>query len=279
MNDKITRSRPFLKWAGNKYRCLEHIQSSFSDANRLIEPFAGSAAIFLNTHYQENILAESNLDLVNLYQQVKCNGQEFIDFSKSFFISKNNIKSRYIELREQFNHMDFNVERAALFLYLNRHGFNGLCRYNSKGVYNVPFGSYQKPYFPEKEMHYFHQKSQDAEIIHSDFRDTFKHARKGDLIYCDPPYVGLTKTADFTQYTGAGFCNQAQQELVACAKEARQQGVMVIISNHDTPFTREIYKEANIKNFLVSRSISCMGHKRQPSPELLAIFHPEDQEQ
>lgn len=263
-----------MKWAGNKYRCLEHIQSYLPKAHRLIEPFAGSAAIFLNTDYQSNLLADSNRDLINLYLQVKNKGEAFIQTAHRYFRPENNEKSRYLELREQFNQTKFNTKRAALFLYLNRHGFNGLCRYNSKGIYNVPFGSYLKPYFPEKELLYFHKKSQHAEIIQSDFRSTFDKVKEGDLIYCDPPYVGLSKTADFTQYTSSGFDLQAQQELVLCAENACRNGAVVLISNHDTPFTREIYQQANIKYFNVPRSISCMAHNRTASPELLALFAP-----
>lgn len=93
----------------------------------------------------------------------------------------------------------------ALFLYLNRHAFNGLMRYNSGGIFNTAFWNYQKPYFPELKMRLFIKKSHNAQILCSDYKDTMNHAIQGDVIYCDPPYSPLSATANFTQYNGHGF--------------------------------------------------------------------------
>ncbi len=238
----------------------------------MIEPFAGSAAIFNNTDYPSYLLAEENQDLVSLFQHLKTEGEDFIQVCKSYFVTENNNSTSYYELREQFNLSTATRERAILFLYLNRHGYNGLCRYNKKGIYNVPFGQYIKPYFPEKEMRYFHEKSQQATFIQADFRDTFSRALPGDLIYCDPPYAPLVQISNFSAYTHKGFGEQEQIILSNLAKESADRGITVIISNHDTKFTREQYRGAKIKSFKVSRRISCKAGKRSPAKELLAIF-------
>lgn len=264
--------KPFLKWPGNKYRCFPQIVSDFPNANRLIEPFTGSGAIFLNTQFISYLLAEANPDLIALFHFVQNEHKPFIDYCREFFCPNNNQADRYYELRVRFNQSSDRRERAALFLYLNRHGYNGLCRYNQKGIYNVPFGRYIKPYFPQVELDYFYEKSQQATFIHADFQETFKLAQKGDLIYCDPPYSPLTQLSNFSAYTQNKFGEQEQIILANLAKDAANRGITVIISNHDTDFTRHHYQGAKIKSFAVKRHISCLAKNRLPVKELLAIF-------
>ena len=264
--------KPFLKWAGNKYRCINHILEALPSGKRLVEPFAGSGAVYLNTNYPTYLLADSNFDLISLYSQIINEGQTFIDYCARYFTQKTNSQDQYYAFRQQFNKSKQLRKKAALFLYLNRHGYNGLCRYNQQGGYNVPFGRYKKPYFPLAEMQYFHQKGQSCEVIHSDFKQTFKQATKGDVIYCDPPYVPLSKSANFTSYTNRGFGEQEQIELSQLAISMANKGIPVIISNHDTPFTRHHYRHGQIKTFHVTRSISCVGNKRAKVRELVAIF-------
>ena len=268
----MRRTKSFLKWAGNKYRCLDTILKSFPAANRLIEPFTGSAAVFLNADYPQYLLAEYNPDLILLFGYLQREGDAFIDYSEQFFCPSNNCSTQYYHFREQFNHNHDAKQRAALFLYLNRHGYNGLCRYNQSGIYNVPFGRYAKPYFPRPEMLYFHQKSQQATLIHGDFRETFAKAQPGDLIYCDPPYAPLSQTSNFSAYTDRKFGEQEQIILAELAEDAANRGITVIISNHDTDFTRYHYRHSSITSFPVTRMISCHAETRLPVQELLAVF-------
>ncbi|KTD16860.1 Dam family site-specific DNA-(adenine-N6)-methyltransferase [Legionella jordanis] len=268
----MTRIKPFLKWAGNKFRCVEHILASLPPANRLIEPFTGSGAIFLNSNYHRYLLAEQNINLISLFQYLQLEGLEFIEYCSSFFSAENNCESRYYAFREQFNHSQDLRYKAAVFLYLNRHGYNGLCRYNQRGLYNVPFGRYKKPYFPRIEMEHFYRKSSQALFISADFRQTFAQAEIGDLIYCDPPYVPLSASANFASYTHKKFKESDQIELAQLAKETAARGIPVIISNHDTEFTRHHYRDSQIVSFPVSRLISCKATHRQAAQELVAIF-------
>ncbi len=189
----MTKNRAFLKWAGSKYNCLHEVLSTLSPAQRLIEPFTGSGVIFMNTNYPAYLMAEGNNDLIYLFRSLQQQGPAFIDYCEQYFAADTNKKEYYYLMRARFNELTPSTERAALFLYLNRHGYNGLCRYNSKGGYNVPFGLYVKPYFPRKEMLYFYHKCTSTQFIHQDFRDTFAMAQTGDIIYCDPPYVPIEK--------------------------------------------------------------------------------------
>lgn len=270
----MTKIRPFLKWAGNKYHCLTPILSSLPPAARLIEPFAGSAVVCMNTHYPTTVLAEDNADLIRLYQYIQQEGLAFIEYCRTWFTPKNNQATQYYQYRQQFNDLRRSRRRSALFLYLNRHGYNGLCRYNAKGIYNVPFGRYTKPYFPLQELVHFQQKSQSIKLIHADFRKIFSLAQAGDVIYCDPPYVPLQQYSNFSTYTGKKFTEQDQLDLLDCAITAANQGSTVVISNHDTTWTRQYYQGAEIQSFPVRRMINCKAQQRIPVQELLAIFRP-----
>ena len=265
--------RPFLKWLGGKYRLMRHIHALLPKADCLIEPFVGSGAVFLNSDYERYILNDANIDLITLYKILQCEGMAFIQYCRQYFSGVYNTEENYYRLRTQFNASKDPHERSALFLYLNRHGFNGLCRYNAgKGEFNVPFGSYVKPYFPEKEMVYFHVKSTQVVFTSEDFSCTLKRAKPGSVVYCDPPYVPLSATANFTKYQGAGFGMEQQQMLADLARMLSAKGIPVLISNHNQAATKKLYQGAKMAVFDVRRSISCQTDNRQKVKELLALF-------
>lgn len=266
-------TRPFLKWAGNKFRLLPHIRPLLPNGKKLIEPFAGSAAVFLNTEFKSYVLGDCNPDLINLYSILQKEGDTFIDHAMRYFKPMYNKAEKYYELRDRFNCTNKKNEKAALFLYLNRHGYNGLCRYNSKHIYNVPFGRYEKPYFPLAEMQAFHQKAQHAEFICSDFIPIMKSARKGDLVYCDPPYVPLSLSSNFTKYSGNDFNLEHQQLLAHTARQLAARNIPVLLSNHDTEVTRKLYENTQRIYFPVRRFISPIGNRRIEVKEVLALFN------
>jgi DNA adenine methylase len=252
---------------------VERIRRILPEGKRLIEPFAGAAAVFMNTDYASALLSDSNADLISLYSVLKEEGEQFARYCGSLFVPENNVPEAYYALRDEFNSTHNKRRKAALFLYLNRHGYNGLCRYNAKGLFNVPVGRYVKPYFPAEEMLAFHAKAQRAEFQVADFRDVMRQARPGDVVYCDPPYVPLSRTANFTGYGKAGFSEDDQCELVRISEELAEHGVPVVISNHDTSFTVHAYRNAQITRFPVQRFISRNGQNRGRAGELLALFN------
>lgn len=264
--------RPFLKWPGGKYRLLTPIVSSLPKGRVLVEPFVGAGAVFLNTDYPHYWLNDINPDLITLFEIVKTQGKVFIKKAKKYFTDANNTAEQYYLLREQFNKTTDPEKRSALFIYLNRHGFNGLVRYNKKGIYNVPFGQYKKIYFPEAEMLYFHEKAQRALFSCQDFSKFMKILPKKAIVYCDPPYVPLSTTSHFTSYAKQSFSMEEQQKLANLAKDLAAKGHYVLVSNHATPFTQEAYKGAVIQCLQVQRNISCKGAQRQRVAELLALF-------
>lgn len=265
--------RPFLKWAGGKYRLIERIKAKLPSGARLLEPFAGSCALSLNTDYPEFWLNDINTDLINLYQTLQQEGPTFIEFCSKYFTPEYNLAEKFYELRKQFNQETDIIKKSALFIYLNRHGYNGLSRYNASGEFNVPFGKYLKPYFPEKEMNYFLTKFKNAKFTSFDFGTMLSKARPGDLVYCDPPYEPLTETSNFTSYSAGGFGQTEQQRLAKVAFRTAARGIPVLISNHRTDFILSIYQQAKeIETFPVRRSISCDGDNRNSVEEILALF-------
>jgi DNA adenine methylase len=203
---------------------------------------------------------------------LKAKRQEFIADCKRLFTAKHNSEEKYYEFRDEFNRSKAGERRAALFVYLNRHCFNGLCRYNKKGEFNTPFGRYDQVYFPTDEMLGFAAKLETAELQTMDFRKALPKAGQGDVVYCDPPYVPLTATASFTNYAAGGFSEKDQRDLHTLALEASERGAFVMISNHDTQFTERLYKGAWLKRVMVSRTISCDGQNRKKAKELIAVF-------
>ena len=206
---------------------------------------------------------------------VKLLCEDYIKAASKYFKPKYNDRYQYYRLRDKFNKTKDELERANLFLYLNRHGYNGLCRYNSQGGFNVPFGSYKNVMFPDEAIYYFHQKSQKAKFYCTDFSKLMQKANKsGDVIYADPPYYPLSKSAKFTQYTRRGFSHEEQQHLANLAEKLVKKQVQVVISNHVTEETLAMYKQATIYQFPVRRFISCVADTRGKVDELIAVYKP-----
>ncbi|EGH1059333.1 Dam family site-specific DNA-(adenine-N6)-methyltransferase, partial [Salmonella enterica] len=193
--------RPFLKWAGGKYSLLPELERLIPAGKRLIEPFVGGGSVFLNSDKHERfLLADINADLINLYQMLTIVPDSVIAEAMKAFRHLNDAEN-YTAIREAFNAWQLNaIERAAAFLYLNRHCFNGLMRYNLDGFFNVGWGKYKAPYFPEKELMAFRKKSSACVFMNAGFERTLRLAGDGDVVYCDPPYEPMPGTAGFTSY-------------------------------------------------------------------------------
>lgn len=267
--------RPFLKWAGRKHRVLGRILPHLPAGGRLIEPFVGSGAVFLNGGYASNLVNDINRDLMTLYQILKHDADHFIAEATPLFVPDNNQAERFYQLRERFNLSSDPLERSILFFYLNRHGFNGLCRYNKKGGFNVPFGRYTNPGMQRESLDHFIEVAQRTEFVCEDFATVMERAEAGDVVYCDPPYVPLSDTAYFTCYAQDGFSMEQQQQLADVAASLVQRGVTVVISNHDTPVTRRLYQQADLELLDVQRHISAKLEGRGTVAELMALYRPD----
>ncbi len=269
----MKKKRAFLKWAGGKYPLLEDIRSHLPEGDCLVEPFVGAGSVFLNTDYPSYVLADINADLINLYKIVQTHADEYVQQSRLLFTPANNQPEAFYGLREEFNRCREPFRRALLFLYLNRHCYNGLCRYNLRGEFNVPFGRYSKLYFPEAELFDFAAQAQKATFLCQSYDDSMNGALAGSVVYCDPPYAPLSATANFTAYHTNSFTMEQQQHLASLAEALQAKNIPVLVSNHDTELTRIWYQQAKLHVVRVRRSISSNGGTRKKVDELLALYN------
>jgi DNA adenine methylase len=287
-------TKPFLKWAGNKFRIIGEVMKALewgSDRTKYIEPFGGSGAVIANVGdlFSKRTYGEFNPELSDLMLTLMNEQDLLIDETISLFRTANNEADAYYSLRSEFNSYIGNasapkVRKSALFIYLNRHCFNGLCRYGPNG-FNVPFGRYIKTVAPIEEMKAFADKMDGVKIAKpGSFQQLMGKADEDTLIYCDPPYYPLTTTSNFTQYSSkAGFDDEMQKSLATSAAQCAAAGAIVLISNHDVPACHEDYKKAardagvNVKldhAFRVSRFISSKAAGRGgKAGELIAAFY------
>lgn len=266
--------KPFLKWAGGKQRLLPELRQILPAGQRLIEPFLGAGSVFLGTDYPEYFLGDANPDLMAVWVALKSNPRGYVERAESLFCDANRSPEAYARLRHEFNSSCDRLDRAALLLYLNRFGFNGIFRVNSKGEMNTPYGKPQQtPSFPSERLEQASYKLQRAQLHIGGFGFLLTQAGAGDVVYCDPPYSDVGQSS-FTAYTGNGFGVREHQELVCQAWEASRRGAYVAISNHDTPHTRALYTGCEIHQLEVRRSIAAKTSARTSTGEVLAVFKP-----
>lgn len=266
---------PILKWAGGKQRQLQDILPHMPADFRLIEPFVGGGSVFTNSDkYSSFLLADVNPDLINMYQMMAVAPQLVIDMARPMFEGMNT-KKDFIKIRDKFNAQRVNApERAATFLYLNRHCYNGLARYNLSGGFNTSFGSYKAPYFPEAEIKEFARKANNYVFMVADFRRTIGLASAGDVVYCDPPYEPLPGQDSFTDYSPGGFEWKDQIAVVDACLAAHQRGATIVISNSNAPAITELYRDNGFTIHTIPRrqSISRDGEKRTTTTDILGVL-------
>ncbi|EKI3096596.1 Dam family site-specific DNA-(adenine-N6)-methyltransferase [Escherichia coli] len=267
-------SRPFLKWAGGKYSVFRTIESFFPASGRLIEPFAGAGSVFLNAGFASNVIADANGDLINTYQMLKLHAHDLITLTHRFFSDYGN-EEAYNNVKEKFNRMHYtSIERAAAFIYLNKHCFNGLVRYNKKGEFNVSWGKPTKAHFPLREMENFLSVAQRCEFKHAHYPETIRLAGPGDVVFCDPPYEPLPDKIGFTKYGPDSFRFDDQELLVKCLHAAHQRGARVIITNSGAPNIEELYRRTGFTLHALNnrRNISCKGETRERVNDVIAVL-------
>ncbi|MEK8576844.1 Dam family site-specific DNA-(adenine-N6)-methyltransferase [Escherichia coli] len=260
-----------LIWAGGKSRAMSHVLAELLEGECLIEPFVGSGSVFLNTDYKTYVLCDSNAALINFFSRVKRDTAALLSAAAELFENGNNetcyyrnrdafnvFNRAYTGSREQYS-TDELVKYAALFLYLNRHSFNGVYRVNLKNELNVPFGFRKNPIFPVAEIQHFAQRAWEkgAMFLHGDFRETIPLAvgHSNCVVYCDPPYLPASETANFTTY-GKPFTDEDHRALVEMLSRLYNlTKIPSVISGSDTPETRQIYYPFTLKSFDIRRSV------------------------
>lgn len=294
-------AKPFIKWAGGKSQLIpeitERLPQYIKDGASYIyvEPFSGSAAFalyLLDSEYPPSavILNDVNKDLVNLYQVVKSYPQELLTYLKTIQIEYDKLEDKeakqpyYYAKREAFNTRSANpIEHAGLFIFLNRAGFNGLYRVNSKNKFNVPIGSYKKPNFVfEDTILQASNLLSNVEIYNKSYDDTLIYLGRSNqqnlpvFFYLDPPYKPLSDSSSFTSYAKDSFDDDDQEKLKSFCDVLDQKSYQWLLSNSDTTnldpenkFFDDLYSDYKIERVKASRSINSKGSKRGQINELL----------
>lgn len=283
--------KPFIKWAGGKSQLLSEIRTKYPQRiERYCEPFVGGGAVLLdvlaNYAPDEVVINDINAALINTYQQVQSNVDALISqldkMQSEFWKADSELrKTLYTDNREQFNSLincnDNNLDKAALFIFLNKTCFNGLYRVNRKGLFNVPIGSYKKPPICDAEnLRYISTLLQNVEIKCGDYKDCAEFIDGNTFVYIDPPYRPLTVTASFTSYNENEFGDQQQIELGHFIDEITEKGAKVVASNSDPKnaddndnFFDDLYAKYNIDRVSAKRMINSKAAGRGNINEII----------
>ncbi len=275
VNSKSRTASPFLKWAGGKTQLLDELGLHIPRFETYFEPFLGGGALFFYlasglSSFRAH-LSDLNPELVNAYQAVKNNVNELIDLLGRHEIDyATQPKSFYYRLRNE--KPSGKLEKAARLVALNKTCYNGLYRVNSAGEFNVPIGRYKNPTICNAQALRIASSAlarTKATVRVGDYAEVLKEALKGDFVYLDPPFVPLSKTAKFVDYTKAGFSERDQLELAAVFRKLHGKRCKVLLSNSDTKLARELYSDFDQFRVKAARSISCKGAARTGYTELL----------
>ncbi|MEE0276209.1 MAG: DNA adenine methylase [Clostridia bacterium] len=283
--------KPFIKWAGGKSQLLSEIRTKYPQKiERYCEPFVGGGAVLLdvlaNYNPNEVIINDINAALINTYQQVQSNVDALISqldkMQSEFWKADSELrKTLYTDNREKFNSLinckDNNLDKASLFIFLNKTCFNGLYRVNHKGLFNVPIGSYKKPPICDAEnLRYISKLLQNVEIKCGDYKDCTDFIDANTFVYIDPPYRPLTVTASFTSYNENEFGDQQQIELGHFIDEITEKGAKVVASNSDPKnaddndnFFDDLYAEYKIERVSAKRMINSKAAGRGNINEII----------
>lgn len=254
MNIKYNKSP--LKWVGSKNKVLHQLFEldefkNIKNYDGFVEPFVGAGNVFLNIDNDNIIISDNNEDLIGFYNCVKYQLEKLISVCNELFMDVS--KESYYKKRDEFRKTKDLQYKSCLFLYLNRTGFKGLCRYSKKSGFNVPYGYIKQPYFPEIELIFLHEKLQNVNILQpQSFSKTFSECLMDDnfLVYCDPPYCET-----FSNYTINGFNDKEHELLNTLSVKSKSN---IIISN--SVEAKRIYTpnrqfDIEVKRGIGSRSI------------------------
>ena len=288
--------KPFIKWVGGKGQLLSEINKLYpvelgKNINKYAEIFLGGGAVLFDilSKYKldEVYISDKNLELINTYKSIRDNVDILIKSLKEMeeqYIPLNNEdrKIYYYEKREEYNSLKINsemnnIEKAILFIFLNKTCFNGLYRVNKKGEFNVPMGAYKKPKICDEEnLKNVSLTLRNVKIVYADYRESEKFIDDKTFVYIDPPYRPLNITSSFTSYTENDFNDKEQIELAEYINVLNKKGAKIVISNSDPKnndiddnFFDKLYKNYNINRVKATRMLNSNASLRGAINELL----------
>lgn len=288
--------KPFIKWVGGKGQLLSEINKLYpvelgKNINKYAEIFVGGGAVLFDilSKYKldEVYISDKNLELINTYRSIKDNVDILIKLLKEMEeqyipLSSEERKIYYYEKRREYNNLKINIEennieKAVLFIFLNKTCFNGLYRVNKKGEFNVPMGAYKKPKICDEEnLKNVSLALKKVKIVYADYRESEEFIDNKTFVYIDPPYRPLNITSSFTSYTENDFNDKEQIELAEYINVLNKKDAKIVISNSDPKnnniddnFFDELYKNYNINRVKATRMLNSNANLRGAINELL----------
>ncbi len=287
--------KPFVKWVGGKSQLVDELEKYlFVDSEREItkycEPMVGGGALLFSAlskfDFEQVYISDTNTELINTYNVIRNNIDELVtkltEMQLLFLpMDENGRKYFYYAARDKFNNLELNenisIEKAALFIFLNKTCFNGLYRVNRKGKFNVPMGAYKNPTIcDEANLRNVSKALQNVEIVCGDYSLSKKFIDSNTFVYIDPPYRPISETSGFTSYTTDVFDDNEQIRLAHFIDEINPTGAKIVLSNSDPQnvneedtFFEDLYKSYKIKKVEASRMINSKSEGRGKIKELL----------
>lgn len=260
---------PFVKWAGGKRQLLDRISERMpQNYNHYFEPFIGGGAVLFELQPENAVINDINASLMNTYKIIVGSPQEFIESVKELDSQiGDDGKTYYYSLREHYNDKlmkeEFDIELAALFVFMNKHCFNGLYRVNGKGLFNVPYNNSKKESIDEDSIWAVSEYLKKVTILLGDFEAACQGAKKGDFVFFDSPYAPLNPTS-FESYTKEGFDVESHERLAKLFDKLTERGCYCMLTNHNTAFINELYGNKGYRMDVVSvkRMINSDASKR-----------------
>ncbi len=273
-NEKL---KPFVKWAGGKTQVLDKIrQLAPHEFNTYYEPFLGGGAVFFDLQPEKAVISDSNQELILAFKCFQKSADYAALVQELISHQNNHSEEYYYQIREMDKLPNF-LElplfvRAARMIYLNKSCFNGLYRVNSKGYFNVPSGKYERVNAYDKTLYdsiHTYLSNGKIKIVSDDFEKVVETAKAGDFVYFDPPYDTFEEQNNFTAYSKDVFGKSEQSRLASVYKSLTEKGVFVMLSNHNTKYINELYKDYNIHTIQAKRSINSKATGRGNVEEVI----------
>ncbi len=287
--------KPFVKWVGGKSQLVEELEKFLTadgekKFTKYCEPMVGGGALlfYVLTKYdfEQVYISDTNIELMNAYKVIQNDVDALIERLTEMQLlflpmDENGRKYFYYTARDKFNNLKLNdansVEKASLFIFLNKTCFNGLYRVNKKGQFNVPMGAYKNPTIcDEVNLRNISNTLQNVEIVCGDYSLSRTFIDNNTFVYIDPPYRPISQTSGFTAYTADAFDDNEQIRLANFIDEINKTGAKIVLSNSDPQnvnaedtFFEDLYKSYKIKKVEASRAINSKGEKRGKIKELL----------
>ena len=264
----MEKAKPFVKWVGGKTQLLPVIHEMMPEYyNNYFEPFVGGGALFFSVQPAHAVINDANLSLINTYRQLR-DEAALVNHQLCLLDDRISVVGEpyFYDVRKVFNEKrekgEYDSQLAAIFIFLSKHSFNGLFRENSKGEYNSPSNHWTGRSTPESVLLADSKTLKETEILCGDFEDAVHDAGKGDFAFLDSPYAPL-KATSFDKYMAAGFPKEQHERLANVFRDLDRRGCRCMLTNHDTPFIRDLYRGFRMRTVPARRSISADGQKRK----------------